>query len=121
MLPGGGPSHRVARARPTAVPVAVAVILVLLVVVVGGVLALGRGAFAPLAQAPPAAATPAPAPSSPLASASASTVVVRPGDTLWSIARQLRPTGDVRPLVDELVASHGSPVVAPGDRIPLPR
>jgi len=34
-------------------------------------------------------------------------VVVESGDTLWSIARTLRPTGDVRPVVDELAARNG--------------
>ena len=29
-------------------------------------------------------------------------VIVKPGDTLWSIARKMQPTGDVRPLVDRI-------------------
>ena len=32
-------------------------------------------------------------------------VVGAPGDTYWSIARRLQPTGDVRPLVDRLAAA----------------
>jgi nucleoid-associated protein YgaU len=47
------------------------------------------------------------------------TVVVQRGDTLWSIARRLQPEGDVRPLVAELVARHGSTRIAPGDVITL--
>ena len=33
--------------------------------------------------------------------------VVRQGDTLWSIARHLSPTGDPRSIVDELSAANG--------------
>jgi nucleoid-associated protein YgaU len=51
------------------------------------------------------------------ASAVADHVVVAPGDTLWSIARTLQPSGDVRPLVDRLAARAGGPVLAVGQRI----
>ena len=51
--------------------------------------------------------------------ASSATWVVRPGDTLWSIARAIDPHGDVRPLVDRLEATVGSDLY-PGERIPLP-
>ncbi len=46
--------------------------------------------------------------------------VVRPGDTLWSIARALDPKGDVRPLVDRLASEVGGATVYPGQVIPLP-
>jgi hypothetical protein len=46
--------------------------------------------------------------------------VVQPGDTLWTIAVKLRPSGDPRPLVDKLVAAHGSTTLHVGERIPLP-
>jgi LysM repeat protein len=46
--------------------------------------------------------------------------VVQPGDTFWDIARGLRPGQDPRPLVAELVAAHGSPVLVPGQRLGLP-
>jgi hypothetical protein len=46
--------------------------------------------------------------------------VVRRGDTLWSIARAVHPSGDVRPLVDRLASGrHGLPL-HPGDRITIP-
>jgi LysM repeat protein len=51
---------------------------------------------------------------------SASVHVVQPGETLWSIARQLQPTGDVRPLVRKLLASVGSPDLVVGQRVTLP-
>jgi nucleoid-associated protein YgaU len=45
--------------------------------------------------------------------ASSTTYLVRPGDTLWSIARSLKPSGDVRPLVDQLADRAGpGPLVA---------
>jgi hypothetical protein len=114
VLSGGHARRPAPAARPGLV--AVAVIVVLLAAVVGSVVALGRGALASWAPDPPGAST---SPAS--ASASGDAVVVRPGDTLWSVARRLQPTGDVRPLVDRLVASHGSPMVVPGDRVLVPR
>ena len=46
--------------------------------------------------------------------------VVQPGDTFWGIASRLRPNGDPRPLVAELVAAHGNPVLVAGERLRLP-
>ena len=46
--------------------------------------------------------------------------VVQPGDSLWSIAEQLAPGGDPRPLVSRLEARVGGDTVAPGERIRLP-
>jgi hypothetical protein len=47
-------------------------------------------------------------------------VVVRPGDTLWSIALRCGATGDIRPLVDRLDAEvHGQPIY-PGEQITIP-
>jgi len=46
--------------------------------------------------------------------------IARPGDTLWSIASELQPGGDPRPLVAELEQQlHGAQLVA-GDRLTLP-
>jgi hypothetical protein len=47
--------------------------------------------------------------------------VVRPGDTLWSIAARVEPTADPRPLVDRLQAELGGNTLQPGDRLLLPR
>jgi len=61
------------------------------------------------------------------ASASASsatapqTIEVGPGDTFWSIASRLQPDGDLRPLVDRLVAAHGGGVLQAGERLTVPR
>ena len=38
-------------------------------------------------------------------------VIVQPGDTLWTIARRVQPTGDIRPLVSNIAAKrHGRPL-----------
>ena len=48
------------------------------------------------------------------------THVVRSGDTLWTIARQLAPEGDVRPVVDALAAHRDGRPLQVGERISLP-
>ena len=49
------------------------------------------------------------------------TVVVQDGDTLWTIARRIQPSGDVRALVDRLAAVNGSTVVHVGDHLRVRR
>jgi len=49
------------------------------------------------------------------------TIEVAPGDTFWTIASRLQPDGDLRPLVDRLVAVHGGGVLLAGERISVPR
>jgi hypothetical protein len=46
--------------------------------------------------------------------------IVRPGDTLWSIAEAVDPNGDVRPLVDRLASEAGSSAIYPGESIAIP-
>ena len=46
--------------------------------------------------------------------------VVRPGDTLWSIATRLRPGGDPRVLVEELQSQVRGATLVPGSRLRLP-
>jgi hypothetical protein len=46
--------------------------------------------------------------------------VVEPGDTLWSIARDDHPTGDIRALVDQLASGrHGRPLQV-GEAVSVP-
>jgi Tfp pilus assembly protein FimV len=54
--------------------------------------------------------------------AGASTVVVQPGDTLWSIARSVAPDEDTRAVVDALVELNGldSVDLLPGAELQLP-
>lgn len=88
-------------------------------------LAVGAVALLVSSQVLGADAVPVPASTagSHLAGADASTssapaeVVVQPGDTLWSIARALKPSGDVRPLVDRLVERTGGVTVVAGQRL----
>ncbi len=46
--------------------------------------------------------------------------VVQPGDTLWSIARELQPGGDVRLTVDRLAELNGGAPLVVGQRLELP-
>jgi LysM domain len=43
--------------------------------------------------------------------------VVQPGDTLWSIATELAPESDPRPVVDALRAANGGPELQAGARL----
>ncbi len=45
------------------------------------------------------------------------TVVVQPGDTLWSVAHELAPSSDPRSIVDQLVRARGTTALTPGDTI----
>jgi hypothetical protein len=45
---------------------------------------------------------------------------VRAGDTLWSIAQRVDPTGDPRPIVSQLAAQLGTYSVVPGEQVTLP-
>ena len=40
------------------------------------------------------------------------TMVARPGDTIWGIARTLAPTGDITELVEALIVVNGSQIKA---------
>lgn len=62
------------------------------------------------------------APAPPTAPAASRSVVVEPGETLWSIALEQAPQGsDVRSYVDRIVALNGGrATVAPGVRLRLP-
>lgn len=45
--------------------------------------------------------------------------VVRPGESVWSIARTLQPAGDIRPVVDRLVERSGGGALQVGQRLDL--
>ena len=46
-------------------------------------------------------------------------VVVAPGDTVWSIASTVAPGADPRPIVDAIVAANGGPSLVAGQRLEL--
>jgi len=105
---------RAARPRRSTVPPAVllrrrlAVSAVLIVILAASVTA-ARVLAGLLGSAPPA--TPEQVPAVRVVTVSHVTHVVQPGDTLWQIARDVQPGGDVRTLVDRLTkARHGRPL-----------
>ena len=49
------------------------------------------------------------------------TYVVQPGDTAWSVARSLHPVGDIRGVVDQLVALGGGRGLRVGQTLDLGR
>ncbi|HWG61609.1 MAG TPA: LysM peptidoglycan-binding domain-containing protein [Streptosporangiaceae bacterium] len=50
-------------------------------------------------------------------------VVVRPGETLWSIALRTAPTADPRLVIQQIIDFNalGSEVVVPGERLWVPK
>ena len=99
---GAAPAYR--RRRLAALVVVAAGVAALLLVLHGLLASFGGG---------PLTAPERPGPPEPV-------YVVQPGDTFWGIASRLRPGDDPRPLVAELVAAHGSPVLVAGERLRLP-
>jgi hypothetical protein len=92
----------------------VSAMVLLAVAVAAAVTVAGRlgGGGAPTAPAAPTAiASPVPR---------SATYVVKPGDTVWSVARRMQPDGDIRPLVDEIVARNGSAALVVGQLLTLP-
>ncbi len=82
-----------------------AALAALLVLAVGAQLLLGAvwsAVATPPGEAPVVAAVPAPVPATATA-----VVTVAPGDSLWSIASELRPGSDPRSVVDELARRNG--------------
>lgn len=78
----------------------------------------GGAAFGRAGGAAPSRSGPAPGVSfRPVARA---TYVVQPGDTLWRIARSVQPSGDVRPLVQQLADQRGGAALRAGERLVLP-
>ena len=89
-----------------------------LVVVLVASLAIGNGALAGLSPAP--ASAPSGASAATASAAPGAVVVVEAGDTLWTIARRIQPSGDVRPLVDQLIALNGTTPLQAGETVQLP-
>jgi hypothetical protein len=126
VIEGGRAPSRLAqqavyRRRRLCVAVAVAVSLALFLV-------LATTAVARIAGGDPSSAAGAPPPTSAAASSAAGvgtllaapTVVVQPGDTLWSIAEDIAPGTDVRVVVDQLVDLNGSSPIVAGQELVVP-
>ena len=76
-----------------------------------------RWAFGGLVSSPLAAAEPVRPQAQPEA---AEVHIVQPGETWWSLARSIQPSGDVRPLVAQLSRANGKQPLMIGQRIELP-
>ena len=115
LLQGGadaGPSPAVYRRRRV---VALILAVALVVVAMAGI----RAVLRPLtgsADGRPLSALDASAP----VPAGTETLLVQPGESLWDIARDLQPTGDLRPLVDELAALNGGATLEAAQNLVLP-
>lgn len=83
---------------------------VLAVAVLAAVLLLASAAVARNAGGVPSSAAGDPSP----------TVVVQPGDSLWSIAAAAAPDVDVRVTVDRIVALNGGGPIVVGQELELP-
>lgn len=116
VLEGGRAPSRLAE-RATFRRRRLVVLAVALVAVVAFVL-LATAAVARFAGGAPSAAG-GPSPTS-AAALAAPTVVVQPGDTLWSIAEDIAPGTDVRVVVDQLVRLNGSSPIVAGQELVVP-
>lgn len=96
--------------RPTK-PLLVAGSILLFLVLAGITIVAGRGGFADIARSTAPSVT---------VEDSGRSVRIEPGDTVWSIARRIQPSGDVRPLVDRILALNGGPDLTAGERLALP-
>jgi hypothetical protein len=91
-------------------------VLVAAEVLLGAVLLVGAAVTAVVTS------TASPAVSAPVVAGGATVaepevIVVREGDTLWSIARELDPDGDPRALVSRLAERSGGAGLRPGQRL----
>jgi len=121
LLDGGRAPSRLAQEAVYRRRRLLAAVLVLAMVV--AFVLLATAAVARFAGGAPSAAggpPPASAAASSAAGAAAPTVVVQPGDTLWSIAADIAPDTDVRITVDQLVQLNGGNPIVPGQELVLP-
>lgn len=111
---------RVYRERRIAAAVGAAVLLAVLVLaVVGATSVVGALTTSSADAGAPAAATVDGVVAPPAPAGADQVWVVQPGETLWTIAAELRPDGDVRELVDVLAERAGGASLQAGQRIPL--
>jgi hypothetical protein len=105
------------RRRATALAL-IATLAVVVVLLVGAVSTRLAGGGHPSAAA--GASSPTSAVALRAAEVAATSWVVAPGDTLWSIASRIAPDQDVRETVDRLVELNGSRPISVGQHLRLP-
>jgi nucleoid-associated protein YgaU len=101
--------------RPTRIRRRRLAALLVVVALIGAAATAGRALLDAATAVGPSPPQPvdAPASSPPVGQ----TYVVRPGDTLWSIAAAIAPGSDPRPVVDALRDANGGPDLQVGERL----
>ncbi|HKA84615.1 MAG TPA: LysM domain-containing protein [Acidimicrobiales bacterium] len=93
------------------------VALLLAVALVGAIATAGRALLGAAATVQPSSPQPVEAPARP--PVDGQTYLVKPGDTLWSIAAAIAPDSDPRPVVDALREQNGGPDLQVGERLTI--
>ena len=88
------------------------------VALIGAAAPAGRALLGVASSVQPSSPQPVEAP--PLAPVLGQTYVVKPGDTLWTIAAAIAPDSDPRPVVHALRAANGGPNIQVGQRLTIP-
>ncbi len=101
-----------------AVPAGLALAVLFAFAAVGALTLLGADAAATVPASPAAINHPTGVDATTTSSAPVE-VVVQSGDTLWTIARRLHPTGEIRGLVDALAERAGGSSLDAGQRIDI--
>jgi hypothetical protein len=100
--------------RPTRIRRRRLVALLMALALIGAAATAGRALLGAATSVGPSSPQPVDAPAS---SPPGETYVVRPGDTLWSIAATIAPDSDPRPVVDALRDANGGPDLEVGERL----
>jgi nucleoid-associated protein YgaU len=104
--------------RPTRVRRRRLAALVVTVALIGAAAPAGLALLGVASSVQPSSPQPVEAP--PLAPVLGQTYVVKPGDTLWSVAAAIAPDSDPRPVVHALRAANGGPDIQVGQRLTIP-
>jgi nucleoid-associated protein YgaU len=101
--------------RPTRIRRRRLLALLMAVALIGGAATAGRALLDAATAVEPSSPQPVEVPAQP--PAVGQTYVVKPGDTLWSIAVAIAPDTDPRPVVDALREANGGPDLQVGERL----
>lgn len=120
LVPGSPARHVLAVYRRRRVAAGVVAALALALASVAGWLALVAYAPPPPAANPGVERAPVEPPAPLSAHPAPAGVLVRPGDSLWSIAQRAHPESDPRPIVTRLARTYGSRPLQAGERLAVP-